>query len=118
VEKGSVEAFAAFVEIGAVDIGQVDLTHVGGGPEWLRVARLVQEESLRVVSHAGNVCQVHQHLVADVGTDTPAVIEYLPWALAILKDPIEVREEICTLPEKPGESTRIRADDRERFGDG
>lgn len=102
----------------AVDIVQVDVTRMCGVTEWQCVAHLAQEKSRRVVRHAGDMCQVHQHLDAGVGADTPAVIQYLPWALAILEDPIEVREEIWTLPEKPGEFTRIWADARERFGDG
>jgi L-alanine-DL-glutamate epimerase-like enolase superfamily enzyme len=35
--------------------------------------------------------------------------------LEIFEDPVQVEDGICTLPEKPGASSKIRADARERF---
>jgi len=109
------EHFATFLAMNAVDIVQVDVTRVAGITEWLRIAHNAQEQSRWVVPHAGDMCQIHQHLVAGMGGDFPAMIEYLPWAREIFEDPMTVKDGICTLPEKPGASSKIRADARERF---
>jgi L-alanine-DL-glutamate epimerase-like enolase superfamily enzyme len=110
------ETFAAFIEMGAVDIVQPDVTRVAGITEWLRVAHLAQQQARWVVPHAGDMCQVHQHLVAGVGADHPAMIEYLPWALEIFEEPVRVEKGTLALPETPGASTHMRADARARFG--
>ena len=112
----SLEHFAAFLRADAVDIVQVDVTRVAGVSEWLRIAHLAQGLGRWVCPHAGDMCQVHQHLVGGVGADTPAMIEYLPWAREIFVEPIVVRDGILTLPETPGASSAIRPDARERFG--
>jgi L-alanine-DL-glutamate epimerase-like enolase superfamily enzyme len=114
----NVEAFAAFIKMRAVDIVQVDVTRVAGISEWLRVAQLAQQQSLWVVPHAGDMCQVHQHLVGGIGADHPGMIEYLPWAIEIFEEPMCVEQGIMILPETPGASTRIRSDARQRFGEG
>jgi L-alanine-DL-glutamate epimerase-like enolase superfamily enzyme len=111
------ESFSAFLALNAVDIVQVDVTRVAGITEWLRVAHAAQEQSRWVVPHAGDMCQVHQHLVAGVGADHPAMIEYLPWAREIFAEPVQVQDGILSLPETPGASTRMRADARQQFED-
>jgi L-alanine-DL-glutamate epimerase-like enolase superfamily enzyme len=111
------ETVAAFIEMNAVDIVQVDVTRVAGITEWLRVAELAQQQSRWVVPHAGDMCQVHQHLVAGIGADHPGMIEYLPWAMEIFEEPMRVEEGMIILPEKPGASTRVCADARTRFGE-
>lgn len=112
----SAEAFAAFVELNAVDVVQVDVTRVAGVTEWLRVARHAQEHARWVVPHAGDMCQVHQHLVAGVGADKPAMIEYLPWAREIFVEPVQVVDGWIDLPETPGASSAVRPEAREEFG--
>jgi L-alanine-DL-glutamate epimerase-like enolase superfamily enzyme len=111
----NLEQFAAFLRADAVDVVQVDVTRVAGVTEWLRVAHLAQGLGRWVCPHAGDMCQIHQHLVAGVGSDTPGMIEYLPWAREIFAAPIEVRDGVCQLPDQPGASTAMRADARERF---
>lgn len=112
----NLEHFAAFLRADAVDVVQVDVTRVAGVSEWLRVAHLAQGLGRWVCPHAGDMVQVHQHLVGGIGADTPAMIEYLPWALEIFEQPVDVRDGVLTLPQTPGASSTIRADARERFG--
>jgi L-alanine-DL-glutamate epimerase-like enolase superfamily enzyme len=112
----SLEHFAAFLRAEAVDIVQVDVTRVAGVSEWLRIAQLAQGLGRWVCPHAGDMCQLHQHLVGGVGADTPGMIEYLPWAREIFAEPVEVRDGILTLPDTPGASSEIRPGARERFG--
>lgn len=113
----SAQAFASFLAAEAVDIVQVDVTRVGGITEWLRVAHLAQESSRWVVPHAGDMMQVHQHLVAGVGMAREPMIEYLPWGLELFSEPVVVERGILRLPETPGASTTIHEDARRRFGD-
>lgn len=112
----NVQNFATFIAMDAVDIVQVDVTRVAGITEWLRVAHHAQENSRWVVPHAGDMCQVHQHLVGGMGADAPAMIEYIPWALEVFDEPVRIERGVCILPETPGASTRISPDARERFG--
>jgi L-alanine-DL-glutamate epimerase-like enolase superfamily enzyme len=112
----SLEHFAAFLRADAVDVVQADVTRVAGVSEWLRVAHLAQGLGRWVCPHAGDMCQIHQHLVAGIGADTPGMIEYLPWTHEIFVEPVDVQNGILTLPETPGASTTIRPDARERFG--
>lgn len=113
----SAESFATFLEADAVDVVQVDVTRVAGITEWLRVAHTAQEASRWVVPHAGDMMQVHQHLVAGVGSAREAMVEYLPWGLELFAEPVRVERGKLRLPSTPGASTRIHPEARERFED-
>jgi L-alanine-DL-glutamate epimerase-like enolase superfamily enzyme len=114
----NLETFAAFIDMNAVDIVQPDVTRVGGVTEWLRIAHLAQGQARWVVPHAGDMCQVHQHLAGAISADRPALIEYLPWALEIFEQPIQVERGILTLPDTPGASSRIRPEAKHAFSRG
>lgn len=111
----SLESFAAFLSADAVDVVQADVTRVAGITEWLRVAHLAQGQGRWVVPHAGDMMQVHQHLVAGVGGHAPALIEYLPWGLEVFRDPVRVVRGRLTLSESPGASTAIAPEARRRW---
>lgn len=111
----NLEAFAGFLAADAVDIVQVDVTRVAGITEWLRIAHLAAGLGRWVVPHAGDMMQLHQHLVAGVGADTPAMIEYLPWGLEAFQEPVRVEGSRIVLPEVPGASSTIAADARRRW---
>jgi L-alanine-DL-glutamate epimerase-like enolase superfamily enzyme len=115
----NVAEFAAFIQNDAVDIVQVDVTRVAGITEWLRIAHLAQGHGLRVIPHAGDMMQVHQHLVAAVGAaagvTAPAMIEYLPWGLEAFQEPVRVSAGMLTLPDMPGASSAISAEARRRW---
>ncbi|MBO0801567.1 MAG: mandelate racemase/muconate lactonizing enzyme family protein [Nocardiopsaceae bacterium] len=111
----SLEAFTAFVRADAVDVVQVDVTRVAGVTEWLRIAHLAQANGLWVVPHAGDMMQVHQHLVAGVGAAKPAMVEYLPWGLEAFAEPVHVADGVLTLPDAPGASSAIAPEARRRW---
>lgn len=112
----NLQAFAAFLAADAVDVVQVDVTRVAGISEWLRVAHLAQGHGRWVVPHAGDMMQVHQHLVAGVGADAPAMIEYLPWGQEAFRQPVNVVQGRLVLPETPGASSTIATEARQRWG--
>ena len=111
----NLESFAAFLNADAVDVVQVDVTRVAGITEWLRVAHLAQGLGRWVVPHAGDMMQVHQHLVAGIGAPTPAMIEYLPWAREVFRDAITFQGSRISLPTAPGASSAIAPDARQRW---
>lgn len=111
----NLEAFAGFLEADAVDIVQVDVTRVAGITEWLRIAHLAAGLGRWVVPHAGDMMQLHQHLVAGIGADTPAMIEYLPWGLEAFREPVRLEGSRIMLPEMPGASSAIAPDARRRW---
>jgi len=111
----SAEAFANFLRADAVDIVQVDVTRVAGVTEWLRIAHAAMSVSRRVIPHAGDMMQVHQHLVAAVCHASP-MIEYLPWGLEVFEEPVQLSGSRLQLPVTPGASSAISAEARLRFG--
>lgn len=110
------EAFSQFISARALGVAQVDVTRVAGVTEWLQVAADASAHGLWVVPHAGDMMQVHQHLIAATFARQPAMIEYIPWTLEVYEQPCRVeRAGIVELPELPGASTRVRVDARERW---
>lgn len=111
----SAEAFANFLAANAVDIVQVDVTRVAGVTEWLRVAGAAQAAARPVMPHAGDMMQLHQHLVAATSQSMRPTIEYLPWGLEAFDEPVQLSGSVITLPDKPGASSRIAAEARRRW---
>lgn len=100
--------FREYMERGAVGYVQVDATRVGGITEWLEVAATASTFGLPVIPHHGDMMQVHQHLVA--ATRNAPMLEYIPWIIDLFEDPVDVREGMLYLPERPGASTDMRPD--------
>jgi L-alanine-DL-glutamate epimerase-like enolase superfamily enzyme len=111
----SLHAFNNFIGADAVRVVQCDVSRVGGVTEWLQIAAAAASAGLWVVPHAGDMMQVHQHLVAATFADKPAMIEYIPWTLDVYDYPCEVERGMIKLPTVPGASTRVRADAREKW---
>jgi L-alanine-DL-glutamate epimerase-like enolase superfamily enzyme len=109
----SLLAFRDLIVAGAVEIVQADVTRLGGITEWLQVAGLAGAFNLPVIPHAGDMVQVHQHLVASC-PNSP-MIEYLPWTREIYEEPAKVVKGRIQLPETPGASTTIRQDAVDRY---
>lgn len=103
----NLEAFCTFIHLAAVDIVQADVTRLAGVTEWLKVAGLAAANARWLIPHAGDMMQLHQHLVAGVGATKPGLIEYLPWGLEVFKEPVDMQGSTIRLPETPGASTAI-----------
>ena len=111
----SYHAFANFINADAVRVVQVDVTRVGGVTEWMQIARHAAANGLRVVPHAGDMMQVHQHLVGTVLTDAPPLAEFIPWTQEAFEHRSVVRDGFVERPHAPGASTGIAARARERW---
>ena len=111
----SYHAFANFVAADALRVVQVDVTRVGGVTEWVQVARHAAAGGLRVVPHAGDMMQVHQHLAGTVLSDSPPLVEFIPWTQEAFVHRSVVRDGYVERPHAPGASTAIAARARERW---
>lgn len=97
-------AFRDYIEFPAVDVVQVDVCRVGGITPWLDVAALAAAANLRVCPHAGDLAQVHQHLVRAIPNRW--LLEVIPlWEEGPFASPVRIADGKCLVPEEPGAST-------------
>jgi L-alanine-DL-glutamate epimerase-like enolase superfamily enzyme len=111
----SYQQFTGFIAADAFRVVQVDATRVGGVTEWLQVAAHAAARGLRIAPHAGDMMQVHQHLVGTVLSEVPALVEYIPWTREAFVERSIVREGQVERPQAPGASTTIDPAARERW---
>jgi L-alanine-DL-glutamate epimerase-like enolase superfamily enzyme len=104
--------FASFIAADAIRVVQVDVTRVGGVTEWVQVAQHAAAHGLRVAPHAGDMMQVHQHLVGTVLTESPSLIEFIPWTQDAFEHRSVVHNGFLQRSQQPGASTAIRAEAR------
>jgi len=98
------QAFRDYIESNSVDVVQVDVCRVGGITPWMEVAALANAANLRVCPHAGDLMQVHQHMVKAIPNNW--LLEVIPiWNPGPFKDPIQLRDGFCLTPTAPGAST-------------
>jgi L-alanine-DL-glutamate epimerase-like enolase superfamily enzyme len=106
-------AFEDFVEARAVAYVQCDATRVGGVTEFLRVAQLAERAGLPVCPHAGDMMQVHQHLV--FVAPTAHRFEHIPWGAELWVEPAVVKDGVVRRPTAPGAGIAIRDDMLARY---
>jgi L-alanine-DL-glutamate epimerase-like enolase superfamily enzyme len=111
----SYHSFASFIAADAIRVVQVDVTRVGGVTEWLQVAQHAAGRGLRVSPHAGDMMQVHQHLVGTVLAEAPPLVEFIPWTQDAFEHRSVVRDGLMERSHYPGASTAIRADARQNW---
>jgi L-alanine-DL-glutamate epimerase-like enolase superfamily enzyme len=111
----SYQQFTSFIAADAFRVVQVDATRVGGVTEWLQVASHAAARGLRVAPHAGDMMQVHQHLVGTVLSEVPPLIEFIPWTQDAFMERSVVREGYLERPQEPGASTAIDPAARARW---
>ena len=111
----SAQQFASFIAADALRVVQVDATRVGGVTEWLQVAAHASGRGLRLVPHAGDMMQVHQHLVGTVVSEAPPLIEFIPWTQDAFTERTIIREGYLHRPQAPGASTAIDPGARSRW---
>jgi mandelate racemase len=92
------EQMAQAIAAGASDYVMPDLERIGGVTGWMRAAALAQGAGLEMSSHL--FPEASAHLLAV--TPTSHWLEYVDWADAILKDPIEVKDGFAQIPDLPG----------------
>jgi L-alanine-DL-glutamate epimerase-like enolase superfamily enzyme len=99
-------AFRDYIENAAVDMVQVDVCRIGGITPWMEVAAMANIYGLRVSPHAGDLMQVHQHLVKAIPNSWYLEVIPSPYK-GVFKDQIQLKDGICLTPAAPGASTEF-----------
>jgi L-alanine-DL-glutamate epimerase-like enolase superfamily enzyme len=98
------QAFRDYIERQAVEVVQVDVCRVGGVTPWLEVAAVANAFNLRVCPHAGDLMQVHQHLVKAIPNNW--LLEVIPlWEQGPFRHQVRLVDGQCISPLEPGAST-------------
>ena len=92
------EQMAQALAAGASDYVMPDLERIGGVTGWMRAAALAQGAGVEMSSHL--FPEASAHLLAV--TPTCHWLEYVDWANAILKDPLEIKDGFAQVPDSPG----------------
>lgn len=96
--------FRDYIESNAVGLVQVDVCRIGGITPWLEVAALANAFNIRVCPHAGDLMQVHQHLVKVIPNHW--LLEVIPiWKEGPFRHQIQLKDGKCLTPLQPGAST-------------
>lgn len=100
----TVHAFRDYLESNAVAVVQVDVCRVGGITPWLEVAALAEAFGVRVCPHAGDLMQVHQHLVKVIPNSW--MLEVIPiWEKGLFVHQVRLKDGKCLSPAEAGAST-------------
>jgi L-alanine-DL-glutamate epimerase-like enolase superfamily enzyme len=111
----SYHAFSSFIAADAIRVVQPDVTRVGGVTEWQQIANHAGGRGLRLVPHAGDMMQVHQHLVGTTLSEPDPLLEFIPWTQHVFRDRSVVRDGYLERPQQPGASTAIEPTARQRW---
>ncbi|MGG7464644.1 mandelate racemase/muconate lactonizing enzyme family protein [Plantibacter sp. YIM 135347] len=111
----SFQQFTSFIAHDAIRVVQVDVTRVGGVTEWQQVAAHAAARGLRVAPHAGDMMQVHQHLVGTGVSQVPPLIEFIPWTQDAYVERSIIREGYLERSQAPGASTAIAPKARQNW---
>lgn len=109
----SLNAFTDYVEAGAATYLQCDATRVGGVTEFMRVTELARIHDLPMCPHAGDMMQVHQHLV--FAAPTARWFEHIPWGRELFVHPAQIVNGRLRRPVAPGAGTAMHDDVVEKY---
>jgi L-alanine-DL-glutamate epimerase-like enolase superfamily enzyme len=102
------QSFRDYIDNAAVDIIQVDVCRIGGITPWMEVAAMANVHNMRVCPHAGDLMQVHQHLVKAIPNSW--YLEVIPDLVQdLFADPVQLKQGVCVSPMAPGASTQFTA---------
>ena len=116
------QSFAPWLEAGAFDIVQPDVTKVGGISEERRIGWMAQEHGVRFIPHGWNTAiglAADLHLSsAFPDTDLVEYIDGSPYVDAIVAEPWQLDEDgMLAIPDAPGLGVRLDLDTIKRYGD-
>ena len=116
------QSFQPWLEAGAFDIVQPDVTKVGGISEERRIGWMAQEHGIRFIPHGWNTAV---GLAADLqlasafpDTDLVEYIDGSPYVDGIVAEPWQLDEDgMLTIPERPGLGLDLDWDAVTHYGD-
>ncbi|MFF2844121.1 mandelate racemase/muconate lactonizing enzyme family protein [Paenarthrobacter sp. NPDC057981] len=111
----SYQQFSTFMSRNAYRVVQPDVTRLGGITEWRNVATQAGAMGIRMAPHAGDMMQVHQHLVGTVLSEAKPLVEFIPWTREAFLDRSRIEAGMMTRPQVPGASTAIKPEARRNW---
>lgn len=109
----TLDDFRNFISAGAVQFVQPDAVRLAGITEWWQVADLALAHRLPVVSHIGDMMQVHLHLA--IAHPACHLLEYIPWLRVCFEEPATVADGHFVTPQQPGAGTTITPDALQQY---
>lgn len=106
--------FTTFMDAGALHFAQPDVARLGGITPWIQVADMALNKGIPVVSHVGDMMQMHVQLA--VAHPSCTMLEYIPWLRECFAEPATAVDGYFVVPTEPGAGTTLRPDALERFG--
>lgn len=106
--------FRDYIEAGALDVVQADVTKLSGIDEWLDVAALARCYDLEVIPHTNVQQKLHAQLAA-VSSNVPMVENCYESLSDIWEDPIKVENGYYTLPQEPGLGCKLKDSILEKY---
>jgi mandelate racemase len=91
-------SFLDAVRAGAADLYMPDLMRIGGVTGWMRAAAIAGAAGHPMSSHL--YPEVSAHLLR--ATETADWLEYRDWGNPIIKEPFQVQDGQCLVPDRPG----------------
>jgi len=92
------EAMVEALGAGACDYVMPDAARIGGVSGWLQAAGIAAAHRMEMSSHL--LPELSAHLLA--ATPTCHYLEYVDWADAILEEPLQIRDGLALVPNRPG----------------
>jgi len=86
------------LSLGACDLVMPDLQRIGGVTGWRKAATLAADAQIPMSSHL--FPEVSVHMLA--ATPTRHWLEYVDWARPVLAEPLEIRDGMAQVPDRPG----------------
>jgi mandelate racemase len=105
------EAMAEAIAFGACDLVMPDVARIGGVTGWMQAAGIAAAHGIQMSSHLHP--EVSVHLLA--ATPTRQFVEYVDWANAILEEPLQIRDGLAHIPDRPGFGMTWREDAVKKF---
>jgi mandelate racemase len=104
-------AMADAIAAHACDYAMPDFARIGGVSGWREAAALAQAADVEMSSHL--YPEFSAHLLA--ATPTCHWLEYVDWASPILQQPIEIRDGLAIIPNRPGAGIQWKEDAVEHY---
>lgn len=106
------DEFAAYLNRGALDVVQPDVTRLGGITGWLKTAALAEQHNRPLSPHL--LPEIGVHLAC--GLPGVASVEYMPWLYPLFTAPPRIEKGRIVPPQGPGLGLEVDAEAVGRYG--
>lgn len=108
----SLEAFRELLDQRALPIVQPDVLRLGGISRCLKLSHLAEAFNARIASHFYKEIDIHWMAAVNNGL----FLEYFPWLDPLLVHPLEVKNGMARVPDRPGLGIEFKREAIKEFG--